>query len=588
MAIGQCACSDRFIGQFPADSDGVMVTAEATGSVTEFPMPYLLSCGGTVSLPGISTYIGQSGTYTLSLRFSEPVNNVRVMLAAASDDIFREETFAFDTNEANTRIIQVCGCMEIISDTEIKCLSCGDDGAKVEILADNAFTELTISGEGGSAGSLFGLCGLEPVVCDTPIARWIDPPADMTVSCSDLPISTADLVYDNESTELSCRIMGDVLGVLQGEAGRCGGELTQVWEYTDLLGRSISHTQTITVTPAAQATWINIPLDVTVDCSDLPEPLPLAYSNDLSGSCEISGMVRAEVIGEISTCGAELRYQYTYRDECDRVLSHVRDISVQATSPPVFIETPTDLTIECSEIQTLSDALAYSNQLDSSCLIAGVAQAEYIGEVDFCGGELLRRWTLSDSCGNRNSVEQLVTVLPATAPFLQNLPQDMTIQSSEVFPDGEVVNFSNLETDCLYEEVIEGQQTINGDTAIIHWVAVDPCTGDTSEHRQQIIRRRALIDFPFYVPNVFSPNGDGLNDVFQLGVSQLADFMIRIAIYDRWGNLVFAASGMPNQISWDGMSKGQACQEAVYMVQIGSLSSDLDLPDRVYDLSLIR
>lgn len=56
------------------------------------------------------------------------------------------------------------------------------------------------------------------------------------------------------------------------------------------------------------------------------------------------------------------------------------------------------------------------------------------------------------------------------------------------------------------------------------------------------------VDCPPVVPNVFSPNGDGANDVFALGA--VGAVGANVQIYNRWGNLVH--SGNLLQQPWDG------------------------------------
>jgi gliding motility-associated-like protein len=54
----------------------------------------------------------------------------------------------------------------------------------------------------------------------------------------------------------------------------------------------------------------------------------------------------------------------------------------------------------------------------------------------------------------------------------------------------------------------------------------------------------------FFIPEGFSPDGDGINDLFV--VKGLNGRKARIIIYNRWGNKVFGTEG--TQISWDGKS----------------------------------
>lgn len=55
----------------------------------------------------------------------------------------------------------------------------------------------------------------------------------------------------------------------------------------------------------------------------------------------------------------------------------------------------------------------------------------------------------------------------------------------------------------------------------------------------------------FFIPEGFSPNGDGINDLFVIkGLEKYPHNSI--AIFNRWGDLVFEAS--PYQNTWDGRS----------------------------------
>ncbi len=64
------------------------------------------------------------------------------------------------------------------------------------------------------------------------------------------------------------------------------------------------------------------------------------------------------------------------------------------------------------------------------------------------------------------------------------------------------------------------------------------------------------------LPNAFSPNGDGINDLLIIPSSDALEYRLRI--YNRWGQLVFQ-SDKPEQ-SWDGKYKGKPVQEDVYVM----------------------
>ncbi len=60
-----------------------------------------------------------------------------------------------------------------------------------------------------------------------------------------------------------------------------------------------------------------------------------------------------------------------------------------------------------------------------------------------------------------------------------------------------------------------------------------------------------IIDCPqIEISNVFTPNGDGINDLFRVNLSGNALQNFKIDIYDRWGLLMFTSTSINNK--WDG------------------------------------
>jgi gliding motility-associated-like protein len=67
-----------------------------------------------------------------------------------------------------------------------------------------------------------------------------------------------------------------------------------------------------------------------------------------------------------------------------------------------------------------------------------------------------------------------------------------------------------------------------------------------------------------YVPNTFTPNGDGKNEVFLPIIKDQLSYNFQI--FDRWGNLVFQTNDA-NQ-GWDGEYKGQKSPDGTYVYQL--------------------
>ena len=69
-----------------------------------------------------------------------------------------------------------------------------------------------------------------------------------------------------------------------------------------------------------------------------------------------------------------------------------------------------------------------------------------------------------------------------------------------------------------------------------------------------------------YVPNAFSPNGDGQND--QWVVTNIAAFpAIEVLVFNRWGTAIFHATG-PDQPPFDGRHNGTDLPDGVYTYMI--------------------
>lgn len=67
-----------------------------------------------------------------------------------------------------------------------------------------------------------------------------------------------------------------------------------------------------------------------------------------------------------------------------------------------------------------------------------------------------------------------------------------------------------------------------------------------------------------YIPNVFSPNDDQINDVFTLSVSpDVLLTSLEGSIYDRWGNLVYSSTAIA--FVWDGRFDGEVMMPGVYV-----------------------
>lgn len=76
-----------------------------------------------------------------------------------------------------------------------------------------------------------------------------------------------------------------------------------------------------------------------------------------------------------------------------------------------------------------------------------------------------------------------------------------------------------------------------------------------------------------FIPNVFTPNGDGRNDTWQVFQTSAASFDVKI--FNRWGELLYVSDDP--LFAWDGTYEDRACTQGVYFYVIkGSYPSGVN------------
>lgn len=102
---------------------------------------------------------------------------------------------------------------------------------------------------------------------------------------------------------------------------------------------------------------------------------------------------------------------------------------------------------------------------------------------------------------------------------------------------------------------------------------------------------RVRKNYEIYPPNVFSPNGDNINDLFYVHGSKSLLQIDEMLIFDRWGNLLYVGKNLapanPTQ-GWDGQSKGEKCLPGVYVYQIKGRFLDGHVKTISGDITLLR
>ncbi|TVR80267.1 MAG: hypothetical protein EA412_04980 [Chitinophagaceae bacterium] len=87
-----------------------------------------------------------------------------------------------------------------------------------------------------------------------------------------------------------------------------------------------------------------------------------------------------------------------------------------------------------------------------------------------------------------------------------------------------------------------------------------------------------------YIPNAFSPNGDGVNDVFEVYGNGIKDLTLRV--HDRWGVMVFESSGVNS--SWDGTFNGRKLPVGVYVYTATIIFDDNKMKTKTGSITIVK
>lgn len=97
------------------------------------------------------------------------------------------------------------------------------------------------------------------------------------------------------------------------------------------------------------------------------------------------------------------------------------------------------------------------------------------------------------------------------------------------------------------------------------------------------------VDIPssLVIPNVFTPNNDGINDLFFLKSNNLTE--ITMVVFDRWGQIVYELTSTNGNVEWDGKNgQGKDAAEGTYFYTLKSTGKDGSAYDKKGTISLYR
>ncbi len=87
-----------------------------------------------------------------------------------------------------------------------------------------------------------------------------------------------------------------------------------------------------------------------------------------------------------------------------------------------------------------------------------------------------------------------------------------------------------------------------------------------------------------YVPNAFTPNSDGNNDIFIAKGTNILEY--QMTIFNRWGELIYTVQNMDS--GWDGTYNGDQAKEDVYVYKIRYKTNEKEVLSKEGHVSLLK
>jgi gliding motility-associated-like protein len=154
------------------------------------------------------------------------------------------------------------------------------------------------------------------------------------------------------------------------------------------------------------------------------------------------------------------------------------------------------------------------------------------------------------------------TIHVSVASQTNNLGDDTTLCSNQiVLPDAGIADSYMWSTGAT-------TQTINVATSGTYWVKTSNGNCFTSDTINISFFNLPACDCLLYMPGAFTPNNDGLNDIFKPAKRGGCEFQ-RFSVYNRWGKKVFETSDLSK--GWDGRCTRTIQETGVFIWQVHAL-----------------
>ena len=159
----------------------------------------------------------------------------------------------------------------------------------------------------------------------------------------------------------------------------------------------------------------------------------------------------------------------------------------------------------------------------------------------------------TNGCSNTKTIEELIQIYPAAELNYTITPQVTNLLNSDIVFTNNTPNCASQEWDLgIFGTSTSAVYSYTFEEVGTYYVGLSVVT--TNGCMEEITDSVIVEDnYVVFFPTSFTPNGDGLNDVFMPLGGGIEKF--KLEIYNRWGNMIYSTNSMSQP--WDGNDHGQ-------------------------------
>jgi gliding motility-associated-like protein len=211
--------------------------------------------------------------------------------------------------------------------------------------------------------------------------------------------------------------------------------------------------------------------------------------------------------------------------------------------------------------------------------ISGASTGEFTPSLAGEGTHIVS-YTISGSCGDVDSTTIVINpVASLSAVTTDESCQGMGDGSIDLSVSGGSSPYTYSWDNSASTEDISG---LAPGSYLVNVTDNKNCT--VSQTYNILAATEACVPESFYIPNIFSPNGDQINDVFYVRATGVKT--LHLVIYDRWGEKIFETEDVNK--GWDGTFRDKEMESAVFVYQVKAEMNSGTVYDQKGNITLVR